>query len=178
MNKVLVIGSGGAGKSTFARRLSRILNIEVVHLDSLYWSAGWIEMPKHKWKKIVEELIDQDSWIMDGNYSGTLELRLKACDTVIFLDIARPVCLWRLFNRRMLYRKRNRPDMAEGCPERLSLEFIAWVWNYRKRTRPKIVKMLKQSSGSKKVIWLRSKSEVEKFLASVKNASGSGARLC
>jgi adenylate kinase family enzyme len=170
MRKVLVIGSGGAGKSTLARRLSQILNIEVIHLDSLYWSQGWVETPKNRWKERVEELINQDSWIMDGNYSGTLELRLKACDTVIFLDIARPICLWRLFNRRMSYRKRSRPDMAEGCPERLNLEFIAWVWSYRKRTRPKIVKMLKESSGGKKVIWLRSKADVEKFLANPENA--------
>lgn len=170
MHKVLIIGSGGAGKSTLARRLSQLLNLQVIHLDSLYWSPGWVEMPKSKWKETVEALLNQVSWIMDGNYSGTLDLRLKACDTIIFLDIARPICLWRLFKRQMRYRKKRRPDMAEGCPERFSLEFIAWVWNYRKRRRPKVIKMLIESSKSKQVIWLRSRAEVERFLANPKDA--------
>lgn len=166
MNRVLVIGSGGAGKSTFAKRLSHILNIEVIHLDSLYWGAGWVEMPKHEWKKRIGQLLDKDSWIMDGNYSGTLDMRLNACDTVIFLDMARPVCLWRVIKRWMIYRNMSRPNMAEGCVEKLSLDFMAWLWNYRKRTRPKVMKMLTEVSGSKKVIRLRSTSEMEKFLAS------------
>lgn len=85
MRKVLVIGSGGAGKTTFAKRLSKILNIEVIHLDALYWNPGWVETPELEWRKIVEGLIVRDSWIMDGNYSGTLDLRIKACDTVIIL---------------------------------------------------------------------------------------------
>lgn len=170
MNKVLIIGSGGAGKSTLSRRLSQVLNLQVIHLDSLYWSPGWIEMPKAKWKETIEGLLNQDSWIMDGNYSGTLDLRLKACDTVIFLDIARPICLWRLFKRQMLYRKKGRPDMAQGCPERFNIEFIIWVWNYRKRTRPKVIEKLRENSKSKNVIWLRSKAEVERFLAMAKDA--------
>src|SRR5688572_30960534 len=79
MKRILVIGSGGAGKSTFARRLGKILSIEVIHLDSIYWRPGWIETPKQEWKKRVEHLIAGDSWIMDGNYSGTLQLRFEAC---------------------------------------------------------------------------------------------------
>ena len=170
MRKVLVIGSGGAGKSTFAKRLSKILNIEVIHLDSLYWSAGWVETPKAEWKKIVEGLILGDSWIMDGNYSGTLDLRFEACDTVIFLDLARTICLWRVIKRAIKYRNVSRPDMAEGCPEKVDLEFILWIWNYKKRTRPKIVKLLKANSQNKEVVWLRSDEEVEEFLARVINA--------
>jgi len=162
MKRVLVIGSGGAGKSTFARRLGALLELDVIHLDSLYWSAGWVEMPKDEWRKRVEELLSPGSWIMDGNYSGTLELRLAACDTVIFLDMSRLVCLWHLLKRAALYRNQRRPDMAEGCPERLNLDFVKWVWEYRKRSRPKVVRLIEATS--KKVIWLRSPAEVEKFL--------------
>lgn len=167
MRKILVIGSGGAGKSTFAKRLSKILNIEVIHLDSLYWSTGWVETPKVEWKRMVEELITRDSWIMDGNYSGTLDIRYEACDTVIFLDIARMICLWRLVKRAAKYQNVSRPDMADGCPERLTPEFLAWVWRYKKRTRLKIVKLLEENPYKKKVIWLRSNAEVESFLANV-----------
>ena len=167
MRKVLVIGSGGAGKSTFARQLGEILHLEVIHLDSLYWSAGWVEMPKPEWQKTVEELSRRDAWIMDGNYSGTLEMRLEACDTVIFLDISRLICLWRVLKRAMLYRGVSRPDVAEGCPEKLNMTFIQWVWGYPSRSRPKIVRALEKNTGKKRIIWLRSREEVGKFLLDI-----------
>ena len=90
---------------------------------------------------------------------------LRQCDTVIFLDIARPICLWRVLKRAILYRGRTRPDMAEGCRERLDLGFIRWVWSYQSRTRPQIIELLRQSAQSKQVIWLRSPAEVKRFLA-------------
>ncbi len=70
MGKVLVIGSGGAGKSTFARRLGKLLDIEVIHLDALYWNPGWVETPKAAWAETVAELVKRDSWIMDGSGAG------------------------------------------------------------------------------------------------------------
>jgi adenylate kinase family enzyme len=164
MRKILVIGSGGVGKTTFAKRLSNIINIDVIHLDTLYWNPGWVETPKTEWRKTVEALIERDSWIMDGNYSGTLDIRIEACDTVIFLDLATWICLWRVVKRSIQYRNRNRPDMAEGCQERFNLNFILWVWNYKKRTRPKIVKLIEENPG-KRIIWLQSNAEVERFLA-------------
>jgi adenylate kinase family enzyme len=172
MKRILVIGSGGAGKSTFARRLAALLDIQLIHLDSLYWNPGWVETPKQEWKETVKQIITHDSWVMDGNYSGTLDLRLEACDTVIFLDIARVICLWRVIKRTLAYQNKRRPDMAEGCRERFSIEFLLWIWNYRKRTRPKIVRMLKENSDTKEVVWLRTDAEVERFLARVKEAGG------
>jgi adenylate kinase family enzyme len=170
MRKVLVIGSGGAGKSTVAKRLGELLKLEVIHLDSLYWSAGWVEMPKAEWQRAVEELLNRKAWIIDGNYSGTLQMRLEACDTVIFLDMSRLICLWRLLKRAVLYRNESRPDMADGCPEKLNLEFIRWVWGYPERTRPKFIELLENSAGNKQVIWLRSRTEVERFLVRAKVA--------
>jgi adenylate kinase family enzyme len=170
MKKVLVIGSGGAGKSTFARHLGKLLDIGVIHLDALYWHPGWIETPRAEWRKVLEELLRRDAWIIDGNYSNTLALRLEKCDTVIFLDIARPICLWRVLKRAILYRSRIRPDMAEGCRERLDLGFIRWVWSYNSRTRPQIIEILRESAQNQKVIWLRSQAEIKRFLTSAKNA--------
>lgn len=164
MKKVLVIGPGGAGKSTLSNRLGELLNIDVFHLDRYYWHPGWIETPKPEWKKIVEELLTRDEWIMDGNYSGTLDVRLKASDTVIFLDMPRLVCLWRVLKRAIVYRNKSRPDVTDGCPERLNWEFIVWIWNYPNRTRLKVIRMLGSDVEGKKVIWLRSRQEVEAFL--------------
>ena len=164
MKKVLVIGPGGAGKSTFATRLGELLKLEVIHLDQIYWRAGWIETPKDEWRKTVAELLNRDSWIIDGNYSGTLRDRIEASDTVIFLDLPRRVCLWRVLRRAVVYRNKQRPDMAEGCAERFNLEFVIWVWNYARRTRPKVVDLLQSKAATKKIVWLRSRSGVEKFL--------------
>jgi adenylate kinase family enzyme len=167
MKRILVIGSGGAGKSTFAKRLGGILKIEVIHLDSLYWNPGWVEPPKQEWKKTIEQLITRTCWIIDGNYSATLDLRFEACDTVIFLDTARTICLWRVIKRLAQYRNKSRPDMAEGCVERFNLGFMFWVWGYPKRTRPKIISMLNDNSHNKEVIWLRTDAETERFLAEI-----------
>ncbi|HXC72077.1 MAG TPA: DNA topology modulation protein [Pyrinomonadaceae bacterium] len=164
MRKVLVIGPGGSGKSTFARRLGELLEIQVKHLDAFYWRAGWTKPSNEDWVNTVTELASGDAWIMDGNFGGTLELRLKHCDTIIFLDMPRLLCLWRVTKRRLRYRNRSRPDMAEGCPEKVDLEFIDWIWNYSRTSRPKVVRLLNEHSGSKQVVWLRSNAEVERFL--------------
>lgn len=167
MKKVLVIGSGGAGKSTFAARLSRALDIEVIHLDVLYWKPGWIETPKPQWREKVVELVKQDAWIIDGNYSNTFDIRFAACDTVIFLDVARRVCLWRVLKRLLLYRRGGRPDMAAGCQERFDLPFLLWIWSYPGRTRPKVLQLFRESSPGKETIQLRTQTEIEGFLATV-----------
>lgn len=164
VRKILVIGSGGAGKSTFARRLGEMLGLEVIHLDTAYWRPGWTPTPKDEWARKVEELCRGESWVMDGNFSGTLEPRLDACDTVIFLDLPRTVCVWRVLKRAVMYRNTPRPDMAEGCREKFDLEFLLWVWNYPARSRPKVLALLEKYAEGKNIIRLRSAAEAERFL--------------
>ncbi|HYP53858.1 MAG TPA: DNA topology modulation protein [Pyrinomonadaceae bacterium] len=177
MKKVLVIGSGGAGKSTFARRLGRRLNLEVIHLDRHFWGAGWVEPPRDEWARYVEELTARESWVMDGNYSGTLAQRVAACDTIIVLDLPRAVCLWRVVKRAVRYRGRTRPDMAEGCHERLTLEFARWVWGYPKRSRPKVLALLEANAHDKRVVRLCSDAEAERFLAAARAVEANPAGL-
>lgn len=165
MRRILIIGPGGAGKSTLARRLGARLGLEVVHLDKFYWRPGWVEPARDEWLKTVAELTARDSWIMDGNYSGSLDLRLARSDTVVFLDLPRRVCLWRIARRRISYRAAARPDMAEGCPEVLTLKFARWVWDYPRRSRPKVLARLAAAGGGQRIIRLRSRREVERFLA-------------
>ena len=167
----MVIGSGGSGKSMFARRLGEILGIEVVHLDKEHWKPGWVEPPKDVWRGRVERLVRGDTWIIDGNYSGTLDVRLAACDTVVFLDPPRAVCVWRVLKRAAVLRGGARPDMAEGCAEKFDLSFLAWVWNYPSRTRPKVFALIEKHARDKRVVRLRSPAAVERFLAELAEES-------
>jgi adenylate kinase family enzyme len=165
MKRVLVIGAGGAGKSTFSQGLGTALGLEVLHLDKHYWNAGWIEPPKDVWLATVDALLAKEAWVMDGNYSGTLARRIEACDTLIFLDLPRLQCAWRILKRVLMYGGRGtRPDMADGCPERMNLDFLAWVWNYHRRSRPKVLALMQQCREAKRVIHLRSQREVDSFL--------------
>ena len=174
MKKVLVIGAGGAGKSTLARRLGAALKLEVIHLDKYYWRPGWVETAKDEWERTVAALCARDAWVMDGNYLSTLAQRLQACDTVIFLDFARTLCLWRVVKRRILYRADTRPDMAAGCTEQLDLEFLRWIWTYARRTRPEVVARLAEHAQGKQIIYLRKPAEVEQFLAACTAAKDNG----
>ncbi|MBH8565262.1 DNA topology modulation protein [Nostoc sp. CENA67] len=164
MKKIMIIGSGGAGKSTLARELGSILGLEVIHLDTLYWNPGWVETPKPEWQSIIQDLTLRESWIMDGNYSGTLDIRLAIADTVIFLDLKRLLCLWRVIKRSWQYAGQSRPDMASGCPERLTWEFLNFVWTYPSTRRPHILNKLSQLLPNQQVIILRKPKEVRKFL--------------
>ena len=164
MQRVLVVGSGGSGKSTLSKRLGNVLGLPVVHLDSLYWSPGWIEPDKSEWAETVRKIIAQTAWILDGNYSGTLVERIEACDTVVFLDVSRFVCLWRVLKRLAKHRGKTRPDMPDGCPERLNIAFLLWIWNYPNRTRRKVLGLLETYRTTKTVIHLRTRADVERFI--------------
>jgi adenylate kinase family enzyme len=165
--RILVIGSGGAGKSTVAARLAKRLGLPLIGLDSLYWKADWVATPADEWAARIRDVSAQDAWVMDGNYGGTLDVRLARCDAVIFLDLPRIVCLWRIIWRAVRYVGRVRPDMPQGCPERLSWEFVIWVWTYRARRRGEILVRLAALRETKAVVILSSRRAVSAFLSNV-----------
>ena len=165
MQRILVIGSGGSGKTTVAREIAHRLGLPLVHLDALYWQPGWRPTDKPAWEAIVREQIAGPRWVMDGNYSGTLDLRLARCDTVVFLDLPRGVCLWRVARRWLAFRGRTRPDMARDCPERITWEFVRWIWTYPARRRAGILRRLAQMRADQRAIVLSSSAAIRRFLA-------------
>ena len=167
MKRIVLIGSGGSGKSTLARQLGEKLKIDVYHLDTLFWKPNWEGVPKDEQRKVQNTLVKKDKWIIDGNYGGTMEIRLSAADTIIFIDIHRNICIYRAFKRMLKYRNKTRPDMSEGCKERFDLDFFNWIWNYPKTKKPEILKRLHQLSKDKQVIILKSPKEVQQFLEKV-----------
>ena len=160
--RIIIIGSSGGGKSTLARQLGDITGLPVIHLDKEHWNPGWVETPKDIWQEKVKELLKGEQWIIDGNYGGTMKIRAEAADTIIYLDFNRFICLYRVIKRRLQNHGRTRPDMCEGCKEKIDFEFLKWVWTYPKK-KPKVEKLLAILEG-KNIIVLRSKKEVDGFL--------------
>lgn len=124
MKRVVVIGSGGAGKSTFSRKLSEATGIEVIHLDGLYWKPNWQKTPAEEWERTVAGLVKRESWIMDGNFGGTREMRIRAADTVIFMDPPRRVCMYRVLKRAIKYRGKTARTWLKAATRNL-------IWNFR-----------------------------------------------
>ncbi len=168
MKRILIIGSSGSGKSTLARQLGASLNLPVIHLDKLFWHPGWVGTPPTVWTQTVAELTSGNEWIIDGNYRGTLDMRLASADTVVFLDLPRLLCSWRVTKRRFQYMNRQRPDIAKGCQEKVLdpnfPKFLRWVWNYPNRARPTVLRKLQISGFDKQFIWLRSTADVQQFV--------------
>jgi adenylate kinase family enzyme len=167
MERIAIVGPGGAGKSTLARRLGERLGLPVVHLDAAYWRPGWVETQPDEWAETVRALASGERWITDGNYGGTMEIRFAAADTIVFLDFPRRVCLRRILRRQLQYRGRSRPDMTEGCPERLSLEFVRWIWEYPRTRRPGVLARMRTAGAHARHLILRSPGEVEAWVASL-----------
>ncbi|MHC4225272.1 MAG: P-loop NTPase family protein, partial [Planctomycetota bacterium] len=126
MRRIAILGCAGAGKSTLALQIGESLGIEVIHLDRHFWKPGWVETPREEWAELQTELLAGESWVADGNYGATLEIRLARADTILFMDMPRRLCLWRILKRRIRYRGRARPDVAPGCPENVDWEFFRW----------------------------------------------------
>lgn len=169
MNRIALIGSGGSGKSTLAMDIGKLLDIEVWHLDAILWKPNWILTPREEQKQIQSQLVSQGSWIIDGNYQSTLDIRLEAADTIIFLDMPRSLCLYRVWKRRLMYHNRSRPDMQSGCKEKIDLQFLKWIWDFPSKKRPQMQQKLAELGMDKQIIRLRSPREVKGFLEKMKH---------
>lgn len=166
MEKIVIIGSSGAGKSTLARALGERLKIKVFHLDRYFWQPKWKEKPVVLRRLILQRLIrNNEKWIIEGSYLDTSDIRLKAADTIIYLDIPASICFWRVLYRYFKHRHAQRPDLPEGCPEKLGLYYILKVLGFPLFKREKLYKWLGKFNDEKKVYALQSKLEVEEFLS-------------
>lgn len=166
--KIIIVGSGGAGKSTLARQLGEVTGLPVIHLDAHYWQPGWVETPREEWVRINEGLVAGERWIIDGNYGGTMAMRVAAAQTIIFLDLPPIICLWRVLKRRVMYHGKTRPDLNEGCVEKIDWEFLKWICiDYPRNTRKRLLERLAQHRDEKQIIILRSPGEVALFMRTV-----------
>ena len=165
MEKIIILGSSGAGKSTFARKLSPMLQIKVFHLDRFFWGHNWKRKTRHDRMEWLEKLIfGEKQWIIEGNYFASLEPAFKEADTIIFLDIAPLVCLWRIVRRHHGYRIYPRRDIPEGSTDKLTLSLMIQVLTFPFNDRKRI-EQVPLNYHPKYIIRIRSLKEVKSFLS-------------
>jgi adenylate kinase family enzyme len=165
MNRIMVIGvSAGAGKSTFARRLGERTGIEVTHLDRLFWKPGWVEASIEEFSEAQRQVVQNDEWIIEGNYTGTFDIREPHADTVIYLELPLRTCLYRVLKRRIQYHGKTRNDIGEGCPEKMDRAFLKFILTtYGPRKKKMVERMRNYVEEGKTVHYLRTKKEIADF---------------
>ena len=140
MKKVIVIGCPGSGKSTFSKALHKITDIPLFHLDMIFWNADKTTVEKTVFLDRLLKIVQNDEWIIDGNYASTMELRMQACDTIIFLDYPLDVCLNGIKERK----GKPRSDLPWIEPDEDDAEFIEFIKNYNSQSRPQVIDLLKK----------------------------------
>lgn len=138
----MIIGSPGSGKSTLARRLHTATGLELIHLDTHFFGPNWEEPEKDVWEQRVRKLVEKENWIMDGNYGGTMDIRIARADTIVLMHFPPRICLWRVIRRIAGNYGKTREDMAHGCNEKFDLGFLWYVVNFRRTRGRKLVRKL------------------------------------
>ena len=163
--RIMILGCAGSGKSTLARNIGRVLGLPVHHLDQLFWQPGWRESERAVFDAAVVARADEPRWVIDGNYLRTAEVRVRRADTVIWLGLPLSVCLARVLWRMLRDHGRTRDDMPAACPEQFDPVFLAWIWNFRRHTRPRILHLLAAAESGPAVIRLASRRAVARLMA-------------
>lgn len=172
MERIMIFGFSGGGKSTLAVELGKRLGIVPLHLDSVHWLPGWVENERENETETVAEYMKSERWIIEGNYRNVLwKERVEQCDTLVFIDVNRFTCLKNVISRYFKHRGRTRPDMGEGCNEKLDFEFIKWVlYDGRKKRRKNLETVRFARHLGKQVYILKNRKQINRWLSGVESA--------
>lgn len=163
MKRIIVIGGNGSGKSYFSTVLAQKLGLPLVHLDKVFHSDNWTNIPRDEFDRILIIEMEKDEWIIDGNYNRTIPLRLKYADTVFYLDFSTLDCFKGVISRTIKYYGKTRPDMADNCNEKFSPGFYHDVLLFNHKHRKDYHKML-ANCLDKEVIIFKNRKQVNDYL--------------
>ncbi len=172
MQRVMIVGQPGSGKSTTARLLGERTGLPVFHMDHIHHLPDWVPRPMPDKVVMCQEVTDQEAWIFEGGLSATYPERLQRADTLVWIDIPMGLRFFRVLRRTFQHWGTNRPDLPEGCVERIDREtftFWKWIWDTRHTARAKIEAMAANPQGTR-VVHLTSLKEVNAWLASLPSA--------
>ncbi len=156
--RIIVIGCPGSGKSTFAIKLNNITGIPLFHLDNIWWNHDRTHISRDEFDRKLETIILGESWIIDGNYSRTYEVRIIACDTIIFLDYSRDVCLSGIEDRV----GKNRPDIP-WTEKTIDPELVDLINNFQSLQRLSLMSLF-EKYPDKNLITFHSRQEADAWL--------------
>ena len=167
MQRVLVMGCAGAGKSTFARALADKLGVPFVSIDQIFWQPGWIAPRPEEFAAKMTREAENPAWVMDGNYTrnGAGELRRARADTIVWFDLPRWVCMLSVIRRSAVGYGKVRPEMAPGCPEKFDWVFLRYVWTYRAMQRPKLLAYFSALRADQRLVTFAARAQAADFLA-------------
>ncbi|MEY9163971.1 adenylate kinase family enzyme [Sinorhizobium fredii] len=161
--RILVVGCSGGGKTTLARGLSTRFDLPFVSMDrEFFWLPGWVSRPRAEQRAMITARVDEPEWIMDGTNSSSFDLRLPRTEIVFWVRMPRLLCLSGALRRWLQWRGQARPEMADGCPERVNWEFVRYIWTFERRYAPIIAAGLKEHRVP--VLQIRSRAQMRLLL--------------
>ncbi len=156
----MILGSPGSGKTVLSKKLGQALRINVYHLDKLLWNPQWVEKPFDEMEYIHSSIICREEWIVDGYYHKLAKKRFELSDTIIILDLPRWKCLFRVIKRMMV---KSREDLANGCSNKIDINFLKYVWNYKNYQLVEIKNCVSQYSD-KDIVIFRKTHQVNRYI--------------
>ncbi|MGH3939848.1 MAG: DNA topology modulation protein FlaR [Pseudonocardiaceae bacterium] len=166
MDKIAIIGCGGSGKTHLANQLAALLNLSLTHLDGIYYDADWNPLPQERFATLQRDLVARPRWLIEGNYASTLPIRLTAADTVIFLDLPAITCLAGIAQRRWRYR--GGQHLKDGVYDRITWNFVRYIWGYRKTMRPRVRHLMAEHGDNAQLITLASRRQTARFISQLR----------
>lgn len=167
--RIMIIGRPGGGKTTFADRLAKKLNIPVYHLDKYFFTSNWIERDYNEFLSIQQNIVSQDNWVIDGCSIRSLDVRYARADVCVYFKYPRMVCLWRMI-KRIFFRDPNLRDVPEGCTPSISWKLVKYMWTFEYRKNYRLLQGLtrcKQAYPQVKFVDIRNDKEMDKLLHSI-----------
>lgn len=176
MKKINIIGTSGSGKSTFAKRLAKRLELPYIEIDAIFWGKNWYWPPDEEFFTRLEKTLDRETWVLDGNYTRTTAIKWEAVDTVIWIDFSFPRTLYQVISRsiRNLITKK---ELWPGTGNRQTIQrffskdsiVLSTIKVYRKNRR-KYLKMMNSSEYAHiEFVQLRNLKECSQFLSQVQH---------